>query len=295
MTRGRAWVAAIRPRTLPAAIAPVAVGTAVAARSGHERPSITLAALAAALLLQIGTNLVNDWGDFRRGADGPDRLGPSRAVAAGWLSPGDVIHGAWFAFLLAALIGTWLIARGGWPIASIGLAGIAVAIGYTAGPWPLAYHALGEPFVFLFFGPLAVCGTELLQAGRASGMGLLASLPVGLLATAILLVNNVRDLESDARAGKRTLVVRLGRPAGQSLYAGTVALAFMLVAAVALALPGRGPLVAWLSAPLAAAPLRAVLRSREGPVLNAALAATARLHLAFGVLLAGGMAWCMTW
>jgi len=175
------------------------------------------------------------------------------------------------------------------------LAGIAVAIGYTAGPWPLAYHALGEPFVFLFFGPLAVCGTELLQAGRASGMGLLASLPVGLLATAILLVNNVRDLESDARAGKRTLVVRLGRPAGQTLYAGTVAAAFLLVAAVALALSSPAPLVAWLSAPLAAAPLRAVLRSREGPVLNAALAATARLHLAFGVLLAGGMAWCMTW
>ena len=291
MTRGRAWVAAIRPRTLPAAIVPVAVGTGIAARSGHERPSIALAALAASLLLQIGTNLVNDGGDFRRGADGPDRLGPSRAVAAGWLSPDDVVRGAWLAFLLAALIGIWLIARGGWPIASIGLGGLAVAIGYTAGPWPLAYHALGEPFVFLFFGPLAVCGTELLQTGRASDIGLLASLPVGLLATAILLVNNVRDMESDGRAGKRTLIVRLGRPAGRALYAGAVAAAFALAAAVALALSSPGPLVAWLSAPLVAAPMRTVLRSRDGPVLNAALAATARLHLAFGVLLAVGLAW----
>jgi 1,4-dihydroxy-2-naphthoate polyprenyltransferase len=291
VTRGRAWVAAIRPRTLPAAIAPVVVGTAVAARSGHARPSSALAALAAALLLQIGTNLVNDWGDFRRGADGPDRLGPSRVVAAGWLSPGDVIRGASLAFVIAALIGGWLIARGGWPIASIGLAGLAVAIGYTAGPWPLAYHALGEAFVFLFFGPLAVCGTELLQTGRASNMGLLASLPVGLLATAILLVNNVRDVESDRRTGKRTLVVRLGRTAGQALYAGTVAAAFALAAAIALALSTPGPLVAWLSAPLAVAPMRTVLRSRDGPALNAALAATARLHLAFGMLLAGGVVW----
>jgi 1,4-dihydroxy-2-naphthoate octaprenyltransferase len=291
VTRSRAWVAAIRPRTLPAAIAPVAVGTAVAARSGQARPLIALAALAAALLLQIGTNLVNDWGDFRRGADGPDRLGPSRAVAAGWLSPGDVIRGAALAFVIAALIGVWLIARGGWLIASIGLGGLAVAIGYTAGPWPFAYHALGEPFVFLFFGPLAVCGTELLQAGRASGMGLVASLPVGLLATAILLVNNVRDVESDGRAGKGTLVVRLGRPAGQALYVGTIAAAFVLAAVVALALSTPAPLVAWLSVPLAAAPMRAVLRSRDGPTLNGALAATARLHLAFALLLAGGVAW----
>ena len=291
MTRGRAWVAALRPQTLPAAIAPVAVGTAAAARSGHVQPGVALGALAAALLLQIGTNLVNDWGDFQRGADGPDRLGPRRAVASGWLSSADVVRGAAVAFGAAALVGVWLIARGGWPIAAIGIAGIGAAVAYTAGPWPLAYHALGEPFVFLFFGPLAVCGTELLQTGRASAAGVLVSLPVGLLATAILLVNNVRDVDADRRAGKRTVVVRLGRRAGRGLYAGTLAVAFALPAVIAVTLSSATPLVAWLSTPLVAPPLRAVLRSSDGAALNAALAETARLHLAFAVLLAGGLAW----
>jgi len=156
---------------------------------------------------------------------------------------------------------------------------------------PLAYHALGEPFVFLFFGPLAVCGTELLQAGQASVAGAVASLPVGLLAAAILLVNNVRDVDGDRRAGKRTVVVRIGRRAGRALYAGTVAAAFTIVAVIAVTLSSADPLAAWLSAPLAAPPLRAVLRSSDGATLNAALAATARLHLAFAVLLAGGLAW----
>ena len=291
MTRGGAWVAALRPRTLPAAIAPVVVGTAAAARTGHAQPAVALATLAAALLLQIGTNLVNDWGDFHRGADGPDRLGPRRAVASGWLSAADVARGAGIAFGAAALVGVWLIVRGGWPIAAIGIAGITAAVAYTAGPWPLAYHAMGEPFVFLFFGPLAVCGTELLQAGHASVAGAVASLPVGLLAAAILLVNNVRDVDGDRRAGKRTVVVRIGRRAGRALYAGTVAAAFAIVAVVAVTLSSAAPLAAWLSVPLAAPPLRAVLRSSDGATLNAALAATARLHLAFAVLLAGGLAW----
>jgi 1,4-dihydroxy-2-naphthoate octaprenyltransferase len=291
VTRARAWVAATRPRTLPAAIAPVAVGTAAAARMGHAQPAVALGALAAALLLQIGANLVNDWGDFQRGADGPDRLGPRRAIAAGWLPAAAVLRGAAVSFGAAALVGAWLIARGGWPVAAIGVGGLVAAIAYTAGPWPLAYHALGEPCVFLFFGPLAVCGTELLQAGRASAAGFMASLPVGLLATAILLVNNVRDVEGDARAGKRTLVVRLGRHAGRALYAGALAAAFLLAAVVAVALSSAAPLVAWLSAPLAGPPMRAVLRRTDGPALNAALAQTARLHLAFGVLLAGGLVW----
>jgi 1,4-dihydroxy-2-naphthoate polyprenyltransferase len=291
VTRAQAWGAAVRPRTLSAAVVPVAVGTAVAARAGHARPGVALAALATAVLLQVGTNLVNDWGDFRRGADGPDRLGPRRAVQSGWLTPAEVLAGAAIAFVAAASIGGWLVARGGWPIAAIGIGSLVAAVAYTAGPFPLAYHGLGEAFVFLFFGPLAVCGTELVQAGQASRLGLLASLPVGCLAAGILLVNNVRDVDGDRRAGKRTLVVRLGRRAGRALYAGAVGLAFLGATALAAWLSDPVVLLPWLAAPLAAAPLGAVVRHTDGPALNAALAATARLHLAFGLLLAAGLAW----
>jgi len=290
VTRARAWLAAIRPRTLTAAVVPVAVGTAAAARYGHAQPTVALVALVTAVLLQAGTNLVNDWGDAQRGADGPDRLGPPRAVLAGWLTPGDVLRSAALAFAAAGLLGIWLIVRGGWPIAVIGIGGLIAAVAYTAGPFPLAYHALGEVFVFLFFGPLAVGGTELVQAGRVSGMALLASVPVGSLATAILLVNNVRDVDTDRRAAKRTLVVRLGRPAGRVLYACMLVVAFCITPALALAFRAPATFVALCAAPLAIPPLRAVFQRVDGPGLNAALAATARLHLAFGLLLAAGLA-----
>ncbi len=287
MTRARAWLAAIRPRTLGAAVVPVAVGTAAALREGDAGVALALGALVAAVLLQVGTNLVNDWGDARRGADGPDRIGPPRAVQAGWLPPADVLRGACLSFGAAALIGCWLVARGGWPIAAIGLGGLLAAVAYTAGPVPLAYHGLGEAFVFLFFGPLAVCGTEWLQASRLSAVSVVASIPVGCLATAILLVNNLRDVDSDRRAGKRTVVVRLGRGTGRRLYAGMLAIAFAAAAGLAIAVPAT--LLTWLAAPLARAPLGAVLARVDGP-LNAALAATARLHLVFGLLLAAGIA-----
>lgn len=284
------WLLAIRPRTLAAAVVPVAVGTAVAARDGRADVPIALGALAAALLLQVGTNLVNDWGDFRRGADGPDRLGPTRVTQAGLVAPRRVALAGAAAFAGAAALGLVLIAHGGWPIAAIGVGAIAAGIAYTAGPFPLAYHGLGEAFVFLFFGPVAACGTELLQAGQASALGLVASLPVGLLATAILLVNNVRDVDADRRAAKRTLAVRFGRRAGRAMYATAVVGAFVAPVALALA-AAPSALIAWLAAPLVRAPLRAVLRHTDGPTLNAALGATARLHLAFGLLLAGGLAW----
>ena len=289
MTTARALLLATRPRTLPAAVVPVLVGTAVAARAGHARPGIAAAALGGALLLQIGTNLVNDWGDFRRGADGPDRLGPTRVAQAGLLTPGQVLAAGLGAFAGAATLGVLLIAQAGWPVVWIGVASIAAGIAYTAGPWPLAYHGLGEAFVFAFFGPVAVCGTELVQAGRVSGLAVAAAVPVGCLATAIILVNNVRDVDGDRRAHKRTLVVRLGRQAGRGLYAGMLALAF--AAAVGIAATAPMVLLALLAAPLARAPLLAVLRATDGPSLNAALAATARLHLAFGALLAIGLAW----
>lgn len=291
MTRARAWLAAARPRTLSAAVVPVAVGTALAARTGHADSVVAGAALAAAVLLQVGTNLVNDWGDFQRGADGPDRLGPPRAVQSGWLAPREVLAGALLVFAIACVIGAWLIARGGWPIAAIGLGGLVAAVAYTAGPTPLAYHGLGEAFVFLFFGPLAVCGSELVQAGRVSGAGLLASIPVGCLAAAILLVNNLRDVDGDRRAGKRTLVVRVGRRAGRTLYAAALGVAFAATALLAAHDASPGALVPWLAAPLVRAPLAAVLHCVDGRALNGALAATARLQLAFGLLLAAGLHW----
>ncbi len=176
------------------------VGSAAAARAGALRPGLALVALATALALQVGANLVNDWADFRRGADGPDRLGPVRVTQAGLLAPRAVARGGILAFTVAATLGLVLIAAGGWPVALAGAAAIAAGVAYTAGPWPLAYHGLGEVFVFLFFGPVGVCGTELVQAGRVSPAALAASLPVGLMASAILVVNNVRDVDGDRRA-----------------------------------------------------------------------------------------------
>jgi len=285
------FLLAVRLRTLPAAVAPVLVGTAAAVRAGAFEPGLAMATLAAALLLQIGTNLVNDWGDFRRGADAPDRLGPLRVTQAGLLTSAQVLTGAVAAFAAGAGLGLVLIAHAGWPIAAIGLAAIAAGALYTAGPWPLAYHGLGEAFVFLFFGPVAVCGTELVQAGRVSAAALAAAVPVGLLATAILVVNNVRDVETDRRARKRTLAVRFGRGAGRALYAAALGGAFAGPAVLVVArLASPAVLVAWASLLLAVRPLHAVLTCTDGPTLNAALAATARLHLVFGLLLAWGLA-----
>jgi 1,4-dihydroxy-2-naphthoate octaprenyltransferase len=286
------WLAATRPRTLPAAIAPVLVGSACAARAGGFVPAVALTALAIALLLQVGTNFVNDWGDHRRGADGPDRLGPTRAVAAGWITPAQMATAAGVAFAAAALLGTALLARGGAWAALLGVASIAAGVAYTAGPFPLAYHGLGELFVFAFFGPVAVCGTELVQLRAVSALAVAASVPVGLLAAAILVVNNVRDVDADQRSGKRTLAVRLGPAAARRLHTGLLAAA--LLSPVVLWASGLAPasvLVALAAARPAIAPLRMVGARRDGPSLNRALADTARVHLVFGALLATGIVW----
>jgi 1,4-dihydroxy-2-naphthoate octaprenyltransferase len=286
-----AWLLATRPRTLPAAVVPVVVGTAVAARAGAADVGLALACLATALLLQIGTNLVNDWGDFRRGADGPERLGPVRVTQAGLLPPSVVLGAGLAALAAAAVVGLPLALRIGAPAFAFGAAALVAAVAYTAGPFPLAYHALGEVFVFVFFGPVAVVGTAWAQGVPPDVVGVAASLPVGLLATAILLVNNVRDIDGDRRADKRTLAVRIGRPAARALYAATLATALAMPAVLAALCDAPALLLAWLAAPLAVTPARAVLRATDGPTLNGALAATARLHLVFGVLLAAGLAW----
>jgi 1,4-dihydroxy-2-naphthoate octaprenyltransferase len=289
--RARAWIHAARIPTLAAAVVPVLVGTALAARDHHFRMGPALGALWGAIFIQIGTNLVNDLGDFRRGADTPGRLGPPRALAMGWLTAGEIRTGILVSFLCAMLAGVYLAAQAGWPVIAIGLASIAAGVAYTAGPWPLAYNGYGELFVFVFFGVVAVCGTYYVEARTLSADAALASIPVGALATAILVVNNVRDLEGDRAAGKRTVAVRVGRRGARALYVTLLAAAY--VTPLVFTLTGRASawaLLPLLSAPVALAPCRRVLAHEDGPSLNAALLGTARLHVLFGLLFAAGLA-----
>lgn len=280
------WWLAIRPKTLPAALAPVAVGGAAAAANGPARPGALLAAGAGALLIQIGTNLANDVYDFEKGADTEDRLGPLRVTQAGLLGPAEVRRGMVLSFALATLCGLYLTAVAGWPVVVIGLASIAAGIAYTAGPFPLAYLGLGEPFVMLFFGFVAVCGTTFVATGRVPAIAWEASVPVGALATAILAVNNVRDHATDRRAGKKTLAARFGRRAGVAELLSLLLLAEAAVPAIAWRHRSL-----WLLLPLATLPAawrlgRTVIRHEDGPTLNRALAASARLLLGHALLLA---------
>jgi len=287
----RAWLLAARPRTLPAALAPVAVGTATAHASGAARPSLALAALATALALQVAANLANDVFDFERGADTSERLGPPRAAQLGLLAPAALRRGLAAALALAAATGLALVAAGGVPILAAGALSLLAACAYTGGPWPLAYHGLGDAAVFLFFGGVGVVGTHYVQAGDVSALALVAALPVGALCTAILAVNNLRDLETDARAGKRTLAVRLGERPTRVYYAALLALAFATPpACVGGALGGSALLLPLAGLPEAAALARRVLGGERGAALNAVLARSARLAAGFALLFALGIA-----
>jgi 1,4-dihydroxy-2-naphthoate polyprenyltransferase len=282
------WLAAARPRTLSAAFAPVLVGLAVAMREQPLHWPTAAATLCAALLIQVGTNLANDYYDFVNGADTPDRLGPPRITQAGLAAPAAVRRVALTVLALAAVIGAYLVTIGGWPILTIGVLSLVCSLAYTGGPWPLASHGLGEVFVFLFFGVLAVNGTVWLQTGRLSTLALCASLPVACLVTAILVINNLRDIPTDARAGKRTLAVRIGATATRGEYLLLVTAAFLCPPLLS-RLAGPGVLLALAALPLALGEARALWR-RTGAELNRSLAGTARLHLVFGVLLAIGLA-----
>ena len=287
----RVWVLAARLPTLTAAAAPVAVGTGVAVHDDVFALGPALAALLGALAIQVGANLANDVSDFRRGADTAERIGPPRVTQLGLLSQRQVLTAMWAAFALATLAGVYLVAVAGWPVVAVGAASILAALAYTGGPWPFGYHGLGEVFTFVFFGLVAVAGTYYVQAEELTGEVLAAAVPVGLTVSAILMVNNIRDIETDAAAGKRTLAVLIGRRRSRALFVGTVALSYLVAAALwPLAGFSAWTLLAWLSLPLAVGPLRMVLGSEEGPALNAALRATARLHLALGLLLAAGVA-----
>ena len=289
MTPFRLWLVAARPRTLPAAVAPVLVGTALACSDGVFRPLVFICALTGSVFIQIGTNLSNDYSDARRGADTEDRLGPVRVTAGGLMPPGRVLVGTWVAFAIAVLAGAYLIAVAGWELLAVGAASILAGVLYTGGPRPYGYEGLGELFVFLFFGVVAVVGSYFAQTEELRWEALALSVPVGLLAAAILLVNNLRDIDTDRRAGKRTLAVRLGRERTRVLFLAVVALAFAAPLVIWLA----GGLSAWILLALLAAPLavpvaRTVRTRVDGPSLNGALAGTGALLAAFSILLSTG-------
>lgn len=292
MSAVRIWLMAARPRTLPAAVAPVLVGTALAATLGTFKVLTFIATLLGAILIQIGANLSNDYSDARRGADTEDRLGPVRVTAGGLVPPKQVLIATYVAFGLAVLVGVYLVVTAGWQLLLVGGASILAGVLYTGGPRPYGYEGLGEVFVFLFFGVVAVTGTYFCQREELSWEAFVLAVPVGLLAVAILMVNNVRDLETDRRAGKKTLAVRLGRPRARTVFAVVVYLAF-LTAPVAWLAGGEGLspwlLLSWLALPLAAPVVRTVRNRVDGPSLNGALAKSGMLQLAFCVLLSAGL------
>ncbi len=284
----RAWIGAARLRTLPAAVAPVAVGVSCAHAAGAVAWGPAVAALVGALLIQIGTNFANDVFDAEKGADTPDRKGPVRAVAAGLITARAMRRAMIATFALAVAVGGYLAWVGGWPIVAIGVASIAAGVLYTGGPWPLGYHGLGDVFVMIFFGQVAVCGTTYVALGRVTSLAIALSVPVGAIATAIIVVNNLRDRATDEVAGKRTLAVRWGRRFALVEYATLLAIAHAVP--LVLAATGR-PLLAIgaLTAPLAWWRTRALTRAVPGPEMNALLAATAQLLLLQAALLTAAL------
>ncbi|MEM6731458.1 MAG: 1,4-dihydroxy-2-naphthoate polyprenyltransferase [Myxococcota bacterium] len=284
----RVWVSTLRLPTLPAAVSPVVVGTAVAWSDGVADLPVALAAAAGALFIQIGTNLFNDYADFKKGADTAERLGPARATSKGWLTPGQVMAATVLAFAVATAFGVYLLFAAGWPVVVIGVTSIVCGIAYTGGPKPLAYVGLGDVFVFIFFGLVAVMGTYFVQASTLSPTSFAAAVPIGLLTTAVLVVNNLRDRHTDAKSGKRTLAVRLGERFTRTQYAVLVVGAFVSVAVTAvLGIHGLGWLLVLACAPLAVMRIRALNRL-DGGALNPELGHTAKLGLLFSMLLAVG-------
>ncbi|MBL8328621.1 MAG: 1,4-dihydroxy-2-naphthoate octaprenyltransferase [Rubrivivax sp.] len=282
-----AWVA-IRPRTLPLAVTPVLLGSALAIGDGHALhvPSLLLA-LACSLLIQIATNLHNDAADFIRGTDMAGRIGPIRVTAAGWASAKTLTRASLACLALAMLLGLALVLRGGWPILLAGLASMLAAWSYSGGPWPVSRGAWGEVLVILFFGIVAVSGSHWLQGLTGSFDTVLAGLAVGLPAAAVLLVNNYRDLDNDVRSGRRTLAWRLGQPGARTAYAALLLLPFLALAALA-AQSRPGLWIAMAVMPLAFVLIRRLQARPPGPWLNQHLALTAQFSAGLGLLMAIG-------
>jgi 1,4-dihydroxy-2-naphthoate octaprenyltransferase len=286
----RIWLMAARIRTLPAAIAPVLVGTALAGWQHIFHPLRFVAALVGAIFIQVGTNLSNDYSDARRGADAEDRLGPVRVTAGGLVPPSQVLVATYVSFGVAVLAGVYLVVVAGWQLLLVGGASILAGVLYTGGPKPYGYEGLGELFVFLFFGIVAVAGSYFVQVKHLDWKAFALAVPVGLLASAILVVNNFRDIDSDRRAGKRTLAVRMGRDKTRTMFAVIVYVAFLLAPVTWVFGPMKPwMLLPWLTLPLAAQIVREVRNRTDGPALNQALAHTGMLQLAFCTLLSAGL------
>jgi 1,4-dihydroxy-2-naphthoate polyprenyltransferase len=286
---------AARPRTLPAAIAPVLVGTAAAVEQHGDLPRVGafIAALIGSIFIQIGTNLANDYSDAKRGADTVDRLGPVRVTAAGLVAPRSVLVATWLAFGIAVAAGIYLAAVAGWVIIAVGVASIAAGVLYTGGPWPYGYAGLGELFVFLFFGLVAVNGSYYVQLEELDWLPFALSVSIGCLATAILVVNNIRDIDTDRRAGKRTLAVRMGRPPTRAIYAGLLVLGFFVGLGALLTVDDvpwwGGLLLAAVWVILARPPAQGVAKRTDGPSLNKALAQSGALLGAFSLALSAAL------
>jgi 1,4-dihydroxy-2-naphthoate octaprenyltransferase len=304
VSRRRAWLIAARPQTLPAAAAPVIVGVGLAVRDGAFAPLPALAALVGAALIQVGTNFANDYYDACQGAATDDREGFTRVVASGLIEPGEVKRAMWLAFAAAILVGTYLVYVGGVPILLIGLASVAAGIAYTGGPYPLGYHGLGDLFVFVFFGVIAVTGTYYVQAAALAGgafplwlpagtvtlAAVVASRPIAALSMNILVVNNVRDLEEDAQTGKRTLAVRFGYRFSRGQFLALLALAYLVPLWFLAEGYGLAVLLPLATLPLAARVARTVLTETAGDALNPALETTGKLLAAYAVAFAVGLA-----
>lgn len=289
-SKARAWVLAARPATLPAAVAPVLVGGAIAARAHHVAFLPFLAALVGAILIQIGANFSNDLFDFKKGADTVDRLGPTRVTQQGYVTEREVASATALTFGLATLVGIYLVAVGGWPIVAVGVASIVAALAYTGGPFPFGYYGLGDIFVFVFFGLVAVMGTYYVESLSLSWASFFAAIPSGLLITGILVVNNVRDVDTDRIAGKKTLAVRLGRQAVRVEYVACLVVAYLVPPLMWLA--GTGSWLFWaplLTVPMAVRLARVVMTRVEGPPLNGALKGTGLLQLFFAILFAASL------
>lgn len=286
------WLQAARLPTLPAAVVPVVVGSATAwAVRQQFHVGVFFAALVAAVLIQVGTNFANDLFDYKKGADTTERKGPVRVTQAGWATPRQVAVATGVAFGLAFIIGLYLVFVGGWPVLVIGIVSIICGMLYTAGPWPLAYHGLGDVFSFVFFGVVAVVGTHFVHTGHIDGLALSASVPVGLLVTAILAVNNLRDIDTDAQTGKRTLSVRLGEKGARTFYIALIIGAFLVPPLLLLGSSGPAVLLPFVTVGLAGRLLRDVAGGMQGVALNGVLAGTGRLHLLYGLLFAIGLLW----
>jgi len=285
----KVWIMALRPKTLSASFAPVLIGTAMAFGDGIAHMPTAFLCLCAALSIQIGTNLANDYYDYVNGADTKDRIGPTRATQAGLIEPAAMRLAFIAVFVLAAVFSFWLIKRGGWPVAVIGITAILSGIFYTTGPKPLGYMGLGDLFVLIFFGPVAVAGTYYVQSFEINMAVVLAGLSPGLISVAILTVNNLRDIESDRKTGKNTLAVRFGRPFAVSEYLYALVMAALIPVLIYWLIEDHIYIMTSSCVLLLAVPvIRTVSQSDKGPALNEALARTGRLLMIFGILFSIG-------